>query len=90
MLLVGRARQWWELYISTLGITGAAGAAFIVWNYVRESRRPYSIADTSEETALAGEHYKQRIIVVLKGSVMWILAAILAAGWLDKIGRGEM
>jgi len=90
MLLVGRARQWWGLYISTLGITGAAGAAFIVWNYVRESRRPYSIADTSEETALAGEHYKQRIIVVLKGSVMWILAAILAAGWLDKIGRGEM
>jgi hypothetical protein len=38
MLLVGRSRQWWGLYVSTLGITGAAGAACIVWNYVRESR----------------------------------------------------
>jgi protein-S-isoprenylcysteine O-methyltransferase Ste14 len=51
MLLVGHVRPWWGLYLSTLGITGAAGRAFMVWNYVPESRRPSSIADTSEETA---------------------------------------
>ena len=51
---------------------------------------PYSIDDTSEETILAGELYMQRTVVELKGSVVWILAAILRAGWLDKIGRGEM
>jgi hypothetical protein len=89
MLLVGHARPRWGLYVSTLGITAVAGAAFIGWNYLRESRRPYSIADTSEETALAAGHYRQRIIMELKGAVVWILASILAAGWLDKTGRGE-
>jgi hypothetical protein len=90
MLLVGRARPWWGLYVSTLGITGAAGVAFVGWNYIRESRRPYSISDTSEETATAGEQYKRRLVMELKGAVVWILAVVLAAGWLDKIGRGEM
>jgi hypothetical protein len=90
MLLVGHARPWWGLYVSVLGLTGAAGAAFVVWTYIRESRRPYSITDTSEETANAGDRYKQRIVIELKGAVVWILAAILAAGWLDKIGRGEV
>lgn len=90
MLLVGHARPWWGLYVSTLGLTGAAGAAFVIWNYIRESRRPYSIADTSEETAKAGGQYRERIVIELKGAVLWILAAILAAGWLDKIGRGQI
>jgi len=89
MLRVGHARPRWELYVSTLGITAVAGAAFIGWNYLGESRRPYSIANTSEETALAAGHYRQPIIMELKGAVVWILASILAAGWLDKTGRGE-
>src|SRR5215469_11213200 len=79
MLRIGHARPRWELYISTLGITAVA-AAFIGWNHLGESRRPYSIANTSEETALAAGHYRQPIIMELKGAVVWILASILAAG----------
>ena len=90
LILVGHARPWWGLYVSILSITGAAGAAFIGLNYLRESRRPYSITDTSEATALAGEQYKRRIVLELKAAVLWILLAILAGGWLDKIGRSQM
>jgi len=90
MLMVGHAHPWWGLYGSTLGLTGAAGAAFVVWNYIRESRRPYSITDTSEGTANVVGKYEQRLVSELKGAVVWILAAILAAGWLDKIGHGGM
>ena len=90
LMLVGHARSWWGLYVSMLGITGAAGAAFIGSNYLRESRRPYSITDTSDATALAGEQYKKRIVMELKAAVLWILLAILAGGWLDKIGHGGM
>jgi len=90
MLLVGHAKPWWVLYIAILGLTGVPGVAFIAWNYIRESRRPYSITDTSEETAVAAEQYKQLIVIELKGALVWVLAALLAAGWLDKIARGEM
>jgi hypothetical protein len=62
----------------------------MAWNYIRESRRPYSITDTSEEAAVAAEQYKQRIVIELKGALVWALAAVLAAGGLDKIARGGM
>ena len=48
------------------------------------------MTDTSEETAVAAEQYKQLIVIELKGALVWVLAAVLAAGWLDKIARGEM
>ena len=70
LTMLGHARPRWGLYISTLGITAVAGAAFIGWNYLGESRRPYSIAATSEETALAAGHYRQPIIMELKGAVV--------------------
>jgi hypothetical protein len=90
VLVVGHAHPWLGLYSTTLGLIGAAGAVFVVWNYIRESRRPYSISDPSEETATVVEQYQRRIVMELKGAVVWILAAILVVAWLDKIGGGEM
>ena len=42
MLLVGHAKPRWGLYIAIGGLTGVPGAALNAWNYIRESRRPYS------------------------------------------------
>src|SRR5215831_14167595 len=45
VLVVGHAHPWLGLYSTTLGLIGAAGAVLLVCNYIRESRRPYSISD---------------------------------------------
>lgn len=88
ILLVGHTHPWWGLYVSTLAMIGSVGVAYIAWNYFRESRRPYSIADTSDGTETAGDQYRQRVVIELKGAVVWLLLSGLAGAWLDKIGRG--
>jgi hypothetical protein len=85
MMLVGHAKpRVGTLHCNARSNERTGRAAFIAWNYIREARRPYSITDTSEEAAVAAEQYKQRIVIELKGALVWVLADVLGAGWLTR------
>lgn len=71
-------------------LAGIAGASFVAWSYVKESRRSFDIMGAREEANEASYRYKQIVVLEWKGFVVWALVAVLVWAWLAKIARGEM
>ena len=90
IIVIAKGRHAWGIFMELLALTGVLLFAFAGWNYMEERRRPYSIISNSDDATAASQRYKQRIVLTAKALVVWLLFAVLAFAWLNRIANGVM